>query len=76
MTGAITIPIVLRTKVEQNASGWLSAHQNIFINLDLLEFLSEIKTPSVIQRADKLLIELERRTEVIGDLIDIPNQVP
>lgn len=35
-----------------------------------------IKTPSVQQRADKFLLELERRTEVIGNPIHIHSEMP
>jgi len=66
----------LSDRCKANVSGWIREHQDIFISSDDLKFLSEIKTLSVIQRADKLLIELERRTEEIGYLIDIPNQSP
>lgn len=59
-----------------NVAGWLREHQNIYISIDELDFLFDIKAPSVPQRADKLLLELERRTNVIGNLIPIPNQMP
>jgi len=59
-----------------NISGWLREHQNILISTNDLDILLHIKSLSVSQRADKLLVELEKRTEVIGSYINVPTQIP
>ena len=38
-----------------NASGWIREHQGINISSDDIEFLSSVKTPTVAERADRIL---------------------
>ena len=66
----------LADRQKANVSGWIREHQNILITSDELDFLTDIKTLSVQKRADKLLLELEKRTEEIGISIPIPGHAP
>ena len=69
----------LRTQSERslaNISGWIREHRNISIKSDLLDFLKNITSPRIKERADKLLLAFEKRTEEIGKAIPIPGHMP
>jgi hypothetical protein len=56
-----------------NISGWIREHSSEKLRLDetTLKRLALLSTPSVAERADKLLLELERRTEALGLPVEI-----
>lgn len=56
-----------------NISGWIREHSSEKLRLDraALKRLALLSTPSVAERADKLLLELERRTEALGLPVEI-----
>lgn len=57
-----------------NASGWILEHQNIKIDTNLAEALSSIKAPSVAERAEKVLIQINQKNHSISDRLKIdPN---
>jgi len=49
-----------------NASGWIRENQNIIINSEQLEFISSIKLPSVAERAEKIMSQLEKKLPEIS----------
>lgn len=52
-----------------NLSGWLFENQTYAINSGNLDKLYSIRTPGFHERADKILLELEKRTEYAGHYI-------
>jgi hypothetical protein len=58
-------------RIRANASGWLRRHQRISIDSDDLKRIRDLLTPSFHERADKLLLEMEKRTEWAGQMIAI-----
>lgn len=54
-----------------NASGWVRDHQEIIISSDEIEFLLSIKSPSVAERASKVLIAMENTITSISNYVDI-----
>lgn len=54
-----------------NASGWIREHQGIFIGSDDIEFLSSVKTPSVAERAEKILQAVSKQNIDLSDRFDI-----
>lgn len=53
-----------------NISGWLRENEHSRITSYDLEKLRKLKTPSFHERADKLLIALEKKTTFAGELIE------
>ena len=51
-----------------NASGWIREHQGVEILARDIAFLGSLRTPSVDDRAMKILIEMERSSKRIGQL--------
>lgn len=66
----------LSARGKANVSGWIREHQDTNITSNEIDFLTNIKTPSVQQRADKMLLEFEKRTQKIGDTMPIPGHPP
>lgn len=54
-----------------NLSGWLLENQGIIIDSKNLENLLTLATPSVSERAEKLLLAIESASDFIGDVVDI-----
>lgn len=52
-----------------NASGWVSENRGILIRLADIEGMVAIPTPSVAERADKLLLRVEREQSGIGGAV-------
>lgn len=52
-----------------NVSGWLRENEGFRINIDNLRNLRQLKTPSFHERADKILLKLERTTTYAGECI-------
>ncbi|MBI5492359.1 MAG: hypothetical protein HY893_05455 [Deltaproteobacteria bacterium] len=52
-----------------NISAWLRENERSHITTNILEGLHSLKTPSFHERADKLLMALERKTIFIGEKI-------
>ncbi len=50
-----------------NASGWVREHQGIELSTSDIDFMASLRTPSVGERAAKVLVELGRRAQEIGD---------
>lgn len=57
-----------------NASGWLRENQNFFVKSDNYDHIFNQKTLSFHERADKLLLALEKETEYAGQLISFDAQ--
>ena len=53
-----------------NASGWVREHQGIQFSRDHIEFVASLATPSVGERAMKILLEFARRAPEIGQTFD------
>src|SRR6266853_4809766 len=49
-----------------NASGWIREHRGILVNSRDIEFLRSLRSPSVSERAEKILVEFERRLGSLG----------
>lgn len=64
-------PPHLTERQRANISGWLRENPNFTINTASLEFLRTIKTPSFHSRADKLLMALEKKTDLAGQYLKI-----
>lgn len=69
-TGSV-IPLLrdpkhLTPRQKSNISGWVYESQNPEINTVNVEWLANLRTPSLQERADKLLINLDRHTEFLG----------
>jgi hypothetical protein len=58
-----------------NASSYVREHQNIRIGREDVEWLARLKTPSFQDRADRLLLALERETPEIGEAVDLGKQL-
>lgn len=54
-----------------NASSWIREHQGIVVDTDQIEFLLQIKTPTVADRATKILVHLEKNLFNISSQEDI-----
>lgn len=52
-----------------NASGWIREHQNELITPDQIKALSNLATPSINERAIRLLRYIEKKTEILGEKI-------
>lgn len=52
-----------------NISGWLRENAGHVINSDNLEKLEQIRTPSFFDRADKLLLNLEKKSSFAGEML-------
>lgn len=63
-------PQRLSPRTRANASGWLRENEGSLITLDNTYRLLNQKTPSFHERADKLLLFLERQTEYAGQAIE------
>lgn len=61
--------IKLNDRQRTNLSGWLLENQNYFINTKNFDSLRKIKTPSFFDRADRILLSMEKQTEYIGQYI-------
>ncbi len=59
----------LSQRQKANLSGWLSENQVFEITSDNLEWLISIKTPSFHERADKILMALDKNTDYAGKVI-------
>lgn len=55
-----------------NASAWLSENLNTALHSKNLQDILELTAPSVGERAEKLLIEIERQSKFIGDTVEVP----
>jgi hypothetical protein len=53
-----------------NASGWIREHQRIQLSSNDVEVLASLRTPSVGERAAKVLAEIGRRWPETGETID------
>ncbi len=53
-----------------NISGWLRENPQFEISSSNIEFLSRLNTPSFHERADKLLLFLEKETEFAGEYLE------
>jgi hypothetical protein len=60
----------MSARVLANLSSWLRENQNYLIRTDNIANLLKIKTPSFHERADKLLMAIERKTESTGQFIE------
>lgn len=58
-----------------NASGWIREHQGISINSDDIKFLVTIKTPSVAERADKVLQAISKQNIELSDRFSITSEL-
>ena len=59
----------LTTRQKANISGWLIENRPFEINSSNIDWLANLSTPSFHERADKLLLMLDKRTEFIGNFI-------
>ena len=64
---AILKRITLTDRQKANISGWLSENQKHTIHSSSLEMVQNLKTPSFAERADKILLNLEKITEYAGE---------
>ncbi len=60
----------LTERQASNISGWLRESYDYTIAANNLRYLLSLKTPSFHERADKLLIHLEKETEYAGQCLD------
>ena len=63
-------PIKGRREVA-NARGWLRENRDVMLNSKDVELLRNLKTPSVAERAEKLLIAFDRKSQTIGSVIHV-----
>ncbi len=63
----------LTDRQKVNISGWLRENAGYGITTQNMENLSKIKTPSFHERADKLLLELEKTTDFAGQFLSPDN---
>lgn len=67
---ASALPVLLNSgltpRQKANMSGWINENQSVLINTNNVNILLEIKTPSFHERADKLLLFFEKKTEYAG----------
>lgn len=56
-----------------NISGWLLDNQEYLIRTDNLDNLLRIKTPDFFERADRILLAMEKQTDYLGQYIE-PNK--
>lgn len=54
-----------------NFSGWLRENPEIIVNTQNLDMLLALKTPKVSERAEKLMIAIEKNSMLIGDYVGI-----
>lgn len=54
-----------------NLSGWLRENPEVTIHTKNLDNLLALKTPTVSERAEKLMIVIERKSQFIGDAVGI-----
>jgi hypothetical protein len=54
-----------------NLSGWLRENPEVAISSDNLDTLLTIRTPSVSERAEKIMAAIERKSMFIGDIVGI-----
>ncbi len=54
-----------------NACGWIREHQRISINSNDVEFLLSVATPSVAERAEKILRAVSKQNVELSDKFDI-----
>lgn len=54
-----------------NASGWIREHQSICIDSRNVDNLHSVLTPSVAERADRLLTEVSRRFPSVGEEFEL-----
>ncbi len=66
----------LGPRQKANCSGWLREHQGYEIYEEDLDRLFNLPTPSVQERADKLLKAIEKRIDVLGTGVTIHRQEP
>ena len=59
----------LSVRQRANISGWLFENQIFEITSERIDWLSAIPTPSFNERADKLILNLEKRTEYAGQCV-------
>lgn len=55
-----------------NLSGWIIENQEVTIDSQSLDNLLTLATPTVSERAEKLLVAIERASDFIGDEVAIP----
>jgi len=63
----------LSARQKANISGWLRENQQFEISSSNIDFLSRLNTPSFHERADKLLLFLEKETEYAGQYLEQAN---
>ena len=56
-----------------NASGWIREHQNIVIGSDEIDNLLNVSPPNVADRAIKLLLHMEEKSQNLGTYFNIRN---
>lgn len=54
-----------------NLSGWLRENLDITIHSQNLDTLLALKTPTVSERAEKLMVAIEKNSKFIGDAVEI-----
>lgn len=54
-----------------NLSGWLRENPDITIHSQNLDTLLALKTPTVSERAEKLMVAIEQNSKFIGDAVEI-----
>lgn len=64
----------LDSRIRANISGWLRQNSGIRITNDDFQYLLNLKTPSLTERADRLLIALSEQTGFIGQQIEISDK--
>ena len=57
-----------------NARGWIRENQSIMLHSDDLDRLKTLKSPTVAERADKLLLALSKESKHIGGVFEISHQ--
>jgi hypothetical protein len=53
-------------QVRINISSWISEHQNIFIQPEDVDFLKNLKTPTLVEKANKLLLLIANNYPLVG----------
>lgn len=54
-----------------NLSGWLKENPESTINSQILNTLLALRTPTVSERAEKLIVAIEKNSKFIGDIVGI-----
>ena len=61
---------MLSDRQKSNISGWLNENKNFVISSNNINMLTNLRTPSFQDRADKLLLFLEKQTEYAGQMLN------